>query len=210
MSRPKIGTRTSIKAIRRRDVQRAAYDVVVERGFGGATISRVAEKLGMSRGTVYQYFPDKHVLFETAVRYTNAQLSEAVIERMQLAATPRERLQAIIEGTFSERVFDAETARFWLSFCSEVANIPRFARLQKVLFSRMRTNLLHELKQLSSVDEASCIAEETSIYLDGLWMRRGLDPDGMKPDKAISLASNFLETRLTRRLKIKDGISPSR
>lgn len=189
-------TRTRIRDVRRRDVQRAAYEVVVERGFGGATITGVAEKLGMSRGTVYQYFPEKEDLFEAAVRHTNAQISTHVAEKLRNAECPRKRLSAVIEGTFAEELFQPSTARFWLAFLSQTSVLASFDRLQRVLMARMRSNLLHELKKLTDNRSACELADEISMLIDGLWARRSLDPGSISSAGAVAIAERYIDLRL--------------
>jgi TetR/AcrR family transcriptional repressor of bet genes len=188
--------KTTIRDVRRRDLQRAAYEVVVERGFGGATITGVASKLGMSRGTVYQYFPEKQDLFEAAVRYTNAHISEIVIQKLKGCRGPMDRLHAIIEGCFADDLFTASTAQFWLSFCAQTVIEPRFARLQSVLMGRMKSNLLNELRQMQTPRPAADLADEISMLLDGLWMRRGMAPETIPPERAIAIVKNHVAATL--------------
>ena len=59
---------------RQEAVLRAAAEEFAERGYEGASVSRIAERASMSKGSVYYYFDDKADLFATVV--------EAAVDRM--------------------------------------------------------------------------------------------------------------------------------
>jgi AcrR family transcriptional regulator len=66
--------RTSPPRWRRRKEERpgeilqAALETFVERGFAAARLEEVARRAGVTRGTMYLYFPSKQALFEAVVR----------------------------------------------------------------------------------------------------------------------------------------------
>ncbi|MFN3227709.1 MAG: TetR/AcrR family transcriptional regulator [Hyphomicrobiales bacterium] len=70
----------------------AAREVFLERGYAGAGMDEIVLKAGISKATVYKYFPDKSVLFQ------------AVID--QVCIEQRERLK---EATFGTETAEALT-----------------------------------------------------------------------------------------------------
>lgn len=55
----------------------AAAHVLLREGYAGATTNRIAERAGVSVGSIYQYFADKNAIFEAVVgRYFDAVLRE--------------------------------------------------------------------------------------------------------------------------------------
>jgi AcrR family transcriptional regulator len=56
------------KEQKRYDIARAAMEVFCERGFESASMSRVAGKAGVGKGTIYEYFPSKDELIATSIR----------------------------------------------------------------------------------------------------------------------------------------------
>ena len=52
---------------KRQAILRAARDVFIEEGFGGASLDEVAARAGVSRQTVYAHFHDKERLFVSMV-----------------------------------------------------------------------------------------------------------------------------------------------
>jgi AcrR family transcriptional regulator len=48
----------------------AAIEVFGERGLAGARLEDIAKRAGVSKGTIYLYFPNKEALFKEMVRLT--------------------------------------------------------------------------------------------------------------------------------------------
>jgi AcrR family transcriptional regulator len=88
------------KRVKREDVRRrlldAAYGVFAERGFEGASLERVAEAAGFSKGAVYSNFANKDELFY-----------ELIAARIDERA---EAIRAAAARRFAEKPEDAETA----------------------------------------------------------------------------------------------------
>lgn len=75
----------------------AAAEEFAERGYAGASLNRVIEAAGISKGSLYYYFDDKEDLFATVV--------EVAVERT-LAETGGLSVQDVGEGEYWERVRD--------------------------------------------------------------------------------------------------------
>ena len=59
---------TKISEIRRRELRRAACEVLQKEGLAGATLEKVATHAGASKGIVLHYFASKQELVEHAMR----------------------------------------------------------------------------------------------------------------------------------------------
>ncbi len=194
---------TKISAIRRRELRQAAFEVLQQEGMAGATLEKVASHAGASKGIVLHYFRNKQELFEHAMREANASLSQAVITRLKRATTPYDRLEAIIEGNFEERFFQPSICHAWLSLCAEVPREPQLARIQTVIHARMRSNLMSALVHLLPRSECETVALAIASLIDGLWLRAGLQSEGLARDTAIGQVRDYLEHRIPRHSKPK-------
>jgi len=79
---------------------KAALEVFGECGLANARLQDIAERAGVSKGTIYLYFPNKEELFREMIRQT----AVAAIERAEQAdvpGTPRDRLLAFMRGYWS-------------------------------------------------------------------------------------------------------------
>src|SRR5213592_1394886 len=55
---------------RPRQILSAALEVFGERGLAAARLEDIAKRAGLSKGTIYLYFPNKEELFREMVRHT--------------------------------------------------------------------------------------------------------------------------------------------
>ncbi|WP_374381313.1 transcriptional regulator BetI [Dongia sp.] len=191
--------KTRIRDVRRRDMQRAAFDILAEEGFHGLTLAKVAERLGMSRGLLHHYFADKDELLEAAVRFGNRMISEDVAERLRQCRTPQERLGIIFAGNFDESIYLAERAKYWVSYCAQATFSHRFSRLIRIQNARMHSNLMHELKQLTDAAHAAEIAAIISMLMDGMWTRMGVTGNYPEKPAALALVNQTLAALLAQR-----------
>lgn len=187
---------TRISVIRRQELRLAAYEVLQKEGISGATLEKVAAHTNSSKGIVLHYFRNKQELFEHAMREANSQLRDAVAARLRLATTPHERLAAVIEGNFEERFYQPATCHAWLSLCAEVPREPQFARIQKVIHARMRSNLMSALVHILPREECGEVSLALTTLIDGLWLRLGLDSGGITRETALAQVYTYLRYRL--------------
>ena len=55
------------KAARQREIVEATVDLIGKYGWQGTTVSRIAQAAGISRGALYQHFPDREAVLEAAL-----------------------------------------------------------------------------------------------------------------------------------------------
>ena len=177
---------SSIRSIRRAELSRAAFEAVVRYGLRGTTLDKVGDIAGVSKGVVLHHFKDKSALLEAVFRRSNTVLSESLIELYRYADTPYERLWAIVVANFFEAIFTRRVCQAWVSLISEVPHNVQCQRVQIANNERIRSNLMHELKQLVPVDDAEKVARHLGVHIDGIWLRAGLLPDPVDSAAAVS------------------------
>ncbi|WP_457588897.1 choline-binding transcriptional repressor BetI [Ensifer canadensis] len=187
---------TRISEIRRLELRQVAYEVLQTEGMAGATIEKVAQRAGASKGIVHHYFKSKQQLFEHAMRHSNALLRDEVIRRMRLARSPEQRLWAIIDGNFSADFFTRPMCHAWLSLCAEVPREPQLARIQRIVHARMRSNLLTALQSLVVREQREHVALGITSLIDGLWLQMGLRPQGLSSADALGQMADYLSHRI--------------
>ena len=188
--------KTRIRDIRRKDMQQVAFDILAEEGFHGVTLAKVAERRGMSRGLVHHYFSGKDELLEAAVRFGNRLISEEIAASLRRCKTPKERLTTICNGNFDERMYIASRAQYWISYCAQATFSERFARLLNIQNGRMRSNLLHELRQLLPNVKAERAAEMIAMLMDGMWVRLAVTKVEPSRDAALVMLNSLVDSLL--------------
>ncbi|WP_068955855.1 transcriptional regulator BetI [Pararhizobium polonicum] len=162
-----------IEEIRRIELIEAAYRIFIRDGLKGLTTTRICHEAGMSQGILTYYFKDKEeVLFEM-VRHANRILMDEVVMRLRAARTRWDRILAVVDGNFPESRFERNTANAWISFYAEAAHNERYARLQRLFYRRLRSNLAAELAPVLEREEIAPFVLGFAAMLDGIWLRRG-------------------------------------
>ncbi len=91
-------------------------------GFEGASVDDIAREAGVSKATLYSYFPDKRLLFMEVANQECARQSQSAIDNLDMTAQPRAVLAQtgrhfvrFITSKFGQQVFRicvAESDRF--------------------------------------------------------------------------------------------------
>ncbi|WP_374309043.1 transcriptional regulator BetI [Dongia sp.] len=192
---PKVG----MEEIRRRQLIDATIASIHEVGFAESSLSRISGKAGVSTGIVHHYFGNKADLLEATLRQLGDSLRDSVVQRLELARSPIERLLAVIDGNIGPDQFTPEGVSAWLAFWAQVPKNERLARVQHIIISRLHDNLVHALKLMGRAD-ADDIARVTAALIDGLWLRAALSKEGPDPRNARRLVFDYLNTKLNLKL----------
>lgn len=116
------------KEARPGEILEAALSCFAERGFAATKLDDVANRAGVTKGTVYLYFPNKEELFKAVVRteiVPNLERIESTVARENLSAT--EALASVIRF-FGERFHKSRFAPLPKLVISESGNFPELAR----------------------------------------------------------------------------------
>lgn len=118
-----MNDQTPIKRGRKFDqVLEGAREVFMADGFEGASVDTIAKRAGVSKATLYSYFPDKRLLFMEVASRGCGTLAEKTISEIEMSSPPPEVLSIVGHGMMNfmlspmgQRVFRicvAESDRF--------------------------------------------------------------------------------------------------
>lgn len=99
-----------------RQILRATAEVLADRGFHAMNLDDVADRMDLTKATLYHYFPSKQALISTCIE----QLGNEVTERLEalassLEGSPTQRLRALLQDQAIVLLHDyPETARLFL------------------------------------------------------------------------------------------------
>jgi AcrR family transcriptional regulator len=99
-----------------------AREVFMADGFEGASVDEIARVAGVSKATMYKYFPDKRMLFVEVANIECARQADAALDKIDRSAPPRDVLGqtgrhflGFMTSTFGQQIFRicvAESDRF--------------------------------------------------------------------------------------------------
>ena len=125
---PEPTTRQRRKEARPQELLDAALALFVEKGFAATRSEQVAQRAGVSKGTLYLYYPSKEELFKAVVRQTLSSLiAEGAEMAEQFEGSSSELLVCLLQ-TWWERVGSTPAAGIHKVVLAEVGNFPELAQ----------------------------------------------------------------------------------
>lgn len=188
---PKVG----MKPIRRRSLVEAAISAIHARGSLDITIRDIAERAGVSQGLAHHYFGSKDALIVSAMRHLLTDYGRQVGREIKSAATPRQRVSAIIRASLGSEQFRPQTVSVWLVFYVHAQESADAHKLLEVYSRRLASNLIYGLRPLAA-DRAPAIAEGIASMIDGLYIRKALGSLSDGTD-ALRLVEDYVERQLS-------------
>jgi AcrR family transcriptional regulator len=153
----------------RRAIHDAVFTLLAEGGYGRLTIDRIARTAGVSRQTVYRWWPTKAaVVLEALNDLARAVVDETDVPAFVHATVIRARDNArVLTGLMAEAQLDEE-----------------FAATFRRDFLLRRRAVLHDLLAREGVPDPDFGAE---LVYAALWYRLLTGPEGLTPDFADQL-----------------------
>ena len=136
----------------------AALEVFGEVGLARARLDDIAKRAGISKGTIYVYFPDKEALFKEVVRKTVISTIERA-ERNLTAETATEQLTSYMQG-------------YW-----QFLRSPAFAAIYRMVIGELRN-----FPDLATFYSTEVIARGLRL-VSGI-IQRGIDSGEFRPINA--------------------------
>jgi AcrR family transcriptional regulator len=127
----------------RQRILTAAAHVFGEHGYGAGTTNRIAERAGISIGSLYQYFPNKDaILAELLVRHLDDGM--AIVERVQRGQLPgpiEEIIRVFVRGAIESHLGEPRLLRMLREQAPQTNEL-----LEKV--ERMKSSLIAYMRAL--------------------------------------------------------------
>ncbi len=105
---------------KRREIIEAAMAVFARMGYRRAKIKDVADKAGVGKGTVYEYFKSKQELFLKMGEHLFEQYLENQRKSLELVSSPEEQLRTLIVSTLEQTAMWAGFAYLTFDIWSEM------------------------------------------------------------------------------------------
>jgi TetR/AcrR family transcriptional repressor of bet genes len=185
-----------MEPVRRKALVDAALRAIGHHGSLNVTMSEIAKEAGVSSALAHHYFGSKQQLLVETIRSLLRDLRSDAIAALGNAASPRERLSAIIRVSFQTGQFTPETIAAWLAFYVEAQRSDETRRLLVLYTRRLRSNLMFSLNRLCPPDDAVRIAEGAAAMIDGLYIRYSLRAAPLSITSAVALVEDYLTTQL--------------
>jgi TetR/AcrR family fatty acid metabolism transcriptional regulator len=93
--------RTFTGAARRTQIVAAAIETIAEVGYGQASLARIAQRIGISKGVIVYHFDSKEDLVKEVIGEVLSKARDYMVPRLTAASGGREKLRAYIDSNLS-------------------------------------------------------------------------------------------------------------
>ena len=138
--------RSRRKAERPGEILEEAFEEFSLRGYAGTRLEDVARRAGVTKGTIYVYFPTKEAVFTAMIEAFSKRMA-ARFEAF-LATAPQEAgdfVEAMLEFLYGLVTEDPQACRMMLLVLGEAA---RFPEVMDAHFARTHARILARLQEL--------------------------------------------------------------
>ena len=137
----------------------------VEKGFAATRTDEVALRAGVSKGTLYLYFPSKEDLLKAVIAQ---QLSERIAEGAAMAAVHDGSIAALLRGMLADwwtQLYDSPAAGVFKLVITEVRNFPEIAEYyQREVVARAHEVLGGVLREGMARGEFRAVPVEAAVH----------------------------------------------
>jgi AcrR family transcriptional regulator len=180
---------------RRKQILKAALEVLIERGFPDTRIADVAERAEVSPALVIYYFKTKDSLLVEAMRYSEDLWYADGARRLALLPTATRRLEEIVALTCLPEADDEfkETWGIWLDLWATAVRHPEVRAVREEFDEHWRETLRQIVREGQASGEfrkldADEFAVGFSALLDGFAIQIALDDPVVNDATAFGLA----------------------
>jgi AcrR family transcriptional regulator len=100
MAARQVRLRSPWESYKRQSIQDAVVKLICREGLKSVTMERVAQEVGIAKGTVYLHYRDKQELLDSVKEYALAPVRSKLDEVLRGEGTPEQKLRACAKGYF--------------------------------------------------------------------------------------------------------------
>jgi len=176
----------------------ATTRVLKQVGFDGLTTNAVAERAGVSIGSLYQYFPNKEALVLALIDRHSEEMNAAILKELaRVAQLPiAEAVRAVIELTIRAHAIDPQLHRVLTEQVPRIGKLARLRELDNIshrmvagMLATRRAELAVENLELAAFVLVSAI--ESIVHRAALLYPEMLRDPGLV-DEATRLVTRYL------------------
>jgi AcrR family transcriptional regulator len=126
-----VSTRQRRKEARPQELLDAALELFVEKGFTATRAEEVALRAGVSKGTLYLYYPSKEDLLKAVIEQRlSAEIAAGAAEAASFTGTTPELLRQLLTQWW-QRMYDSPGSGVFKIVITEVRNFPEIAEFHR-------------------------------------------------------------------------------
>jgi AcrR family transcriptional regulator len=142
-----VPARQRRKEARPQELLDAALELFVEKGFAATRAEEVAARAGVSKGTLYLYYPSKEDLLKAVIEHRVAsEIAAGAAEAASFKGPTDELLRAVLTQWW-QRIYDSPVSGVFKIVITEVRNFPEIAEFHRRAVVEPGQKLIGQLLQ---------------------------------------------------------------
>ena len=183
---------------RREMLVAAALRCLVRDGHAGLSVRRIATEAGVSVGLLNHHFGSIDALIADTYQKIASELTTALLQEIQQAGTPAEKMDAFLSGSFSPRVMDPQLLGAWVVFWSLIRHSEHVSQSHEKSYSAYLELLRQLLDDMAAsegfvIHDTRLAAIGLSAMLDGLWLEWCLNPGTFSPGNGLHICRCWIQ-----------------
>lgn len=185
-------SRKKIRDIRNEELIDATIRAVHAKGYALVTMAEIAAEADASAASINYYFGSKDRLMEATMLRLLTILKESTIKGLKQSVSARDRLLAVVDANFDDRLFQIEQCSLWMQFWANAPYSTSLSRLHRINRRRVQSHCRAELRHLVPEHQRETVREALQSYMDGVWLEAAQAAKPLDPAQARSEARRFV------------------
>jgi TetR/AcrR family transcriptional regulator, transcriptional repressor of bet genes len=183
---------------RRSDLIEATIRCIADYGIAGASVEKITETAGVSRGMVRHYFGSKsQLLTESFQRLADEFRSVLQEGDGEADRDPEGLVRKVIVDTFHAPRFSPERLHAWFGFWHAARSFTDLQRINEQIYSEQRTRY-RELLRAAAAKRGRLIDDKQAGYAlaalaDGVWLELLIDPANFTTADAVAICNHYID-----------------
>ncbi|MDW3645669.1 MAG: TetR/AcrR family transcriptional regulator [Bacteroidia bacterium] len=189
--------RKSKAKVRQKEILSHFYDVIIDEGFEGASIAKIAKRMDVNPSLLIHYFSTKDAMVVGLMDHIVSTYSAQLFPDFSKVTDPAERWEDVIDVSSRIQWDRIMNSTVFFSFYTLALRMPEIKQRFNALYDGILETLTDEIGQASKagvikVDSPSQAAEKMVSIIEGYNFYYNLKPDGDDADKRAEVLKGVL------------------
>ncbi len=162
-----------IRAQRRTALKKAALECFAEYGYGHTSVQMIADKAGVSKGLIYNYYDSKNALLKAVLddAIETGKMFLRILDSSDVE--PGEKLLLILDGVFAMMDADLDKWKFFTSLAMQ-KEIRKELEVLIIEQNELQLKKFEELFEQLGVEDPMLEAYFIGAFIDGIFLDKAI------------------------------------
>ena len=189
--------RKSKAKVRQKEILSHFYDVIIDEGFEGASIAKIAKRMDVNPSLLIHYFSTKDAMVLGLMDHIVSTYSAQLFPDFSEVSDPKERWDDVLEVSSQIQWDRIMNGTVFFSFYTLALRMPEIKKRFNSLYDGIRSTLTHEIQLahkagIINVQDADLEAEKMISIIEGHNFYHNLKEEGENTDRRSTILKDHL------------------